>query len=238
MRPVGRSDQLVVECSGVTRRYVIGGRGSAGSGSEVLALQDVDLEVPAGLLLALAGPSGSGKSTLLALLGALDRPTSGALRVDGVDVATLGRRERRAFRRRRAVSMLPLPADSLLLDLTGRENVVAAGHHRGLLGDVRSRADELLAEMELDAFADRPCALMSGGEQQRIALAASLIGSSAVVLADEPTGALDRAGAATVAAALRGAVERGASIVVATHDPNIEAVADMVVRLDHGRRVL
>lgn len=236
MRPVGRAEELVVECVGVTRRYVIGGRGS--QGSEVVALRDVDLEVPTGMLVALAGPSGSGKSTLLALLGALDRPTSGQVRVAGTDVVALGRRERRAFRRRQAVSMLPLPADNLLLDLTGRENVVAAAHHRGLVGDLGARADEVLTAMQLDSYADRSCALMSGGEQQRIALAACLIGSAAVVLADEPTGALDRAGAATVAGSLRTAVEQGASIVVATHDPNIEAVADMVVRLDHGRRVL
>ena len=227
--------ETVVTCRGVTRRFVLPGRRSRGA--EVLALDDVSLEIPRGQLVALAGPSGSGKSTLLAMIGALDLPTAGSISVHGHEVAELSRRARRTFRRRTAVSMMPQPADNLLLAHTGRENVVLAARQRGVVGDLAAMADELLADMQLTSFADQPCAVMSGGEQQRIALAACLLGDAAVILADEPSGALDRAGAATIVDALVASAASGATIVVATHDPNIVAAATTVIRLDHGRRL-
>lgn len=227
--------EFVVVCSGVGRRFVMPGR--RGRGAEVVALDDVSLSIPRGQLVALAGPSGSGKSTLLAIVGALDVPTTGTLAVDGHDVAGLSRRARRSFRRHTAVSMMPQPADNLLLGLTGRENVVLAARQRGVSGDLAASAEALLARMDLLSFADQPCEVMSGGEQQRIALASCLLGDAAVILADEPSGALDRTGAATVVDALVAAAAGGATIVVATHDPNIVDAATTVIRLDHGRRV-
>lgn len=226
-------NDVVISCAGVTRRFVMPGRRTRDA--DVVALDDVSLMIPRGQLVALAGPSGSGKSTLLAMMGALDVPTAGSIRVDGHDVASLSRRARRTFRRHTAVSMMPQPADNLLLTLTGRQNVELAARQRGVEGDLAALAHSLLDRMALLSFADQPCAVMSGGEQQRIALASCLLGDAAVILADEPTGALDRTGAATVVEALVAAAADGATIVVATHDPNIVAAATTVVRLDRGR---
>ncbi|MDO8364616.1 MAG: ATP-binding cassette domain-containing protein [Actinomycetota bacterium] len=228
-------NDTVITCTGLTRRFVMPRRG--GAGSDVLALDDVSLQVPRGQLVALAGPSGSGKSTLLALIGALDWPTAGTITVNDFDVAAMSRRARRAFRRRWAISMMPQPADNLLLASTGRENVLLAAKQRRVRGNLQEKADEVLARMQLTSFAHQPCAVMSGGEQQRIALASCLLGAAAVILADEPTGALDRTGAATVIDALAAATAGGVTVVVATHDPNVVAAADTVIRLDHGRRV-
>ncbi len=157
--------------------------------------------------------------------------------VAGLELGHLNHRVRCTVRRTIAISMVPQPADNLLLALTGRENLVIAGRQRGVQGDLAAKADEVLERMQLQAFADQPCSQMSGGEQQRIALAACLLSDAVVILADEPSGALDRAGAATIVDALATAAAAGATIVVATHDPNIVAAASTVIRLDHGRRV-
>jgi len=227
--------EMVVTCDNVTRRFAIPIR--RGLRTEVTALDSVSLEIPQGQLVALAGPSGSGKSTLLAIIGALDLPTTGTIRVNGQQVAELTRRERRRFRQLTAVTMMPQPADNLLLDHTGRENVVLAARQRGVDGDLAAMADEALDQLQLGSFADQQCAEMSGGEQQRIALAACLMGGARIVLADEPSGALDSNGAATIIDTLLAAATSGMTIVAATHDPNIIAAATTVIRLDHGRRV-
>ena len=209
---------------------------SAARGSSVVALDDVSFDVEAGRLTVLAGPSGSGKSTMLALLGALDRPTTGTVEVGGVDIGSLGRAARRRLRRTVAVSMLPLPADNLLGGRTGTENLHAVARLRGADAHAPAIA-ALLDTIGIASLVDREVGAMSGGEQQRLALACALVGAPALVLVDEPTAALDRASAATVVAALAAAAADGASLVVATHDAAVIEAADAVVRLEHGRRV-
>jgi ABC-type lipoprotein export system ATPase subunit len=200
----------------------------------VVALAGLDIDVPAARLTVVAGPSGSGKSTLLGLLGCLDRPDEGTVEVDGLDVLALSRRERRELRRRRLGIVLPQPADNLLEDHDAAGNLAWCGRLRGAaLDDARVRLGEVgLAEAE----AKRPTQL-SGGEQQRLALACAIVGDPVMVVADEPTASLDRASASTVIEAMRAAADRGVTLVVATHDAGIIEAADLVVRLDHGRRI-
>ncbi|HQY14117.1 MAG TPA: ATP-binding cassette domain-containing protein [Ilumatobacteraceae bacterium] len=197
----------------------------------------MNIDIAPGGLLALSGASGSGKSTLLSLLAALDRPTSGSVHVAGRDIGSLGRAARRRLRRSTAVLVLPQPADNLLPALSGRGNLLSVARVRGIGDRAEAVIESLVEQMELAAFVDQPCAVMSGGEQQRLAVACALVGAPPLLLADEPTGALDQASAATLIASLRVAVQGGATIIAATHDPNVIAAADSVVRLDHGRRV-
>ncbi len=223
-----RSDgRPIAFCDHVCRHY-------DARGQIVRALDDVDVEVPAGRLVAIAGPSGSGKSTLLALLGCLDRPTSGSVRVAEHELTLLGRRARRLLRRATIATMLPQPSDNLLLDRTGADNLTIAARHRGAdIGTIPA----IVAAIGIGDFVDRQCSVMSGGEQQRVALGCALVGRPPLVLADEPTGALDRNSAAGVIDALVRAAADGATIVTATHDPHVIDAAGLVVRLDHGRRV-
>ncbi len=220
------SPVTVAYCDNVTRRYVT-------RNAHVVALDDVSLAVGEGELVAIAGPSGSGKSTMLSILGCLDRPTSGSVRVGEQELTLLGRRERRAMRRRVVASMLPQPSDNLFVGRTGLENLRYAAKRRvGALSDV----ERVIDEIGIGGFVARPAGRMSGGEQQRLALACALVGGTPLVLADEPTGALDDVSAEQVVMAMLSATARGATIVAATHDANVMAAATSVVRLDHGRR--
>ena len=219
--------QIVAYCDHVTRRYVV-------RDASVLALDDVSLEVPAGELMVVAGPSGSGKSTMLALLGCLDRPTAGSVRVREYELTLLGRRARRAMRRSTIASILPQPTDNLFVGRSGVDNLrLAVKHRHGSFDDI----DRTIDDVGVGDFVERPAGRMSGGEQQRLALACALAGGTPLVLADEPTGALDDASAAQVVAAMLRATARGATIVAASHDANVIAAAHSVVHLEHGRRV-
>ena len=217
----------VAFCDNVTRRFMT-------RNAHVVALDDVSLAVGEGELVAIAGPSGSGKSTMLSILGCLDRPSSGSVRVGEQELTLLGRRERRAMRRRVVASMLPQPSDNLFVGRTGVDNLrIAAKRRVGALADVERVVDDF----GIGGFVARTAGRMSGGEQQRLALACALVGGTPLVLADEPTGALDDVSAEQVVTALLNATARGATIVVATHDANVMDAATSVVRLDHGRRV-
>lgn len=225
-------DSSIAVCEHVSRLFEV-------RGENVLALDDVSISVEASKLMAIAGPSGSGKSTLLAILGCLDQATSGSARVGGHELAQLSRRDRRRLRRNTVATVLPQPADNLLVARSGLDNLSIAMRHRG----VRSQSADsefmraVIDSVDLGSFVERTAGTMSGGEQQRLALACALVSGTALILVDEPTGALDNDNAAHVVRALVNASAHGATIVVATHDPNVIEAADSVVRLDHGRRV-
>lgn len=221
--------EVVVRCVDVGRRFHTGV-------GEVVALDGVSMEVVDGSLSVIAGPSGSGKSTLLGLIGCMDRADAGTVELEGLDLVGLARSVRRRLRRTRIGVVLPQPSDNLLDDLDATENVTWAARLRG--HDISDAAVAAVFErFGLAGAEHRRTRQLSGGEQQRVAIAAALAGSPAVVLADEPTASLDRVSAGLVIAALRTAADAGATVIVATHDHDVIAAADDVVHLDHGRRV-
>ena len=223
-----------VVCTDVTREYADGGGIMSADGPTVTALDTVSLSVSAGEVVGIAGPSGSGKSTLLHLLAALDSPTAGAVSIRGTDIATLGGREQTRFRRDN-IGMV-FQRFHLLPALTARENValplVQAGVKRT---ERRERASELLAAVGLgDRESHRPGSL-SGGEQQRVAIARALAADPAVVIADEPTGELDRETGEQVLDLLT-EISDDRAVVVASHDEYTLERADRVINLLDGVR--
>ena len=208
------------------------------SGAENLrVLAGVDLAVKPGESLAISGPSGSGKSTLLAVLAGLERPTSGGVKRDGLEAVSWDE-ERLALWRRHRVGFV-FQNFRLMPTLTAVEN---ASFPLELLGESPARAEErareLLTELGLgDRLTHRP-AQLSGGEQQRVAIARAYAHNPAIILADEPTGSLDRATASRVLDALVAVNERsGAALVVVTHDPSTSERMGRRVRLENGRLV-
>ncbi|MFF4649699.1 ABC transporter ATP-binding protein [Streptomyces sp. NPDC001380] len=205
------------------------GRGAA----EVHALRGVDLEVHPGELVAVMGPSGSGKSTLLTLAGGLDTPTSGRVLVEGRPLGDLSRK-RLAAVRRRAVGYV-FQDYNLIPALTAAENISLPRELDG--ASARAARREALAALEelgLADLADRFPDEMSGGQQQRVAIARALIGDRRLVLADEPTGALDSTTGEAVLAVLRARCDAGAAAMMVTHEARHAAWADRVVFLRDG----
>ena len=202
-------------------------------GDERLLLRGASLDVDTGEWLAVRGRSGCGKSTLLHLFGGLERPTSGSIRVAGTEISAL-RTEARARFRRRHVGYV-FQQYNLLDDLTVAANVelplLLAGRSRRR---ARSAAGELLEQLGLDGRGNDWPASLSGGEQQRVAIARAVAVQPELLLADEPTGALDPGAAATVVALLRTMSSRGRTIVMVTHDPDVAAAADRIVHLHNG----
>ena len=216
----------VLELRDVTRVH---GTGEAA----VHALAGITLTVAPGELVAVMGTSGSGKSTLLHLAGGLDTPTSGEVAVEGTVLGGLSRKAL-AQLRRRAVGYV-FQDLNLLPGLTAVENVSLPRELDGV-GGRAARAEALLALAEVDVadLADRFPDDMSGGQQQRVAIARALVGSRRLVLADEPTGALDSTTGEAVMAVLRGRCDAGAAGVLVTHDARHAAWADRVVFLRDG----
>lgn len=199
----------------------------------VHALHDVSLSVEAGELVAVMGPSGSGKSTLLNLAGGLDRPTSGSVRVGGTELSTLSRREVAAVRRR--VAGYVFQDFNLIPALTAAENVSLPLELDGV-GVRRARVAAMTALDEVDVadLADRFPDDMSGGQQQRVAIARALVGERRLLLADEPTGALDSETGESVLRLLRSRCDAGAAGVLVTHEARHASWADRVVFLRDG----
>lgn len=201
---------------------------------EVRALNGVTLTVPRGQFLSVMGSSGSGKSTLLNLLGALDVPSSGIIRIDGREISKLPDDELSRFRRDHLGFIFQF--FNLLPTLTAIENVLLpsllAGKARGV---EEPKARALLEQVGLKGrFGHRPDEL-SGGEMQRVAIARALLGAPSVLLADEPTGNLDSKTGAEVLRLIREATrERGLTVVMVTHDPRAAEVGDRLVRLNDG----
>ena len=228
----GGADRLAghIVCDGLVRIYKT-------DGVEVVALQGLDLVVDRGELLAIVGASGSGKSTVLNILSGLDVPTAGVARVAGYDLLSMSAKSRLAYRRRTVGFVWQQTARNLLPYLDARENVelpvrLAGGSRRA----ARARAGELLDLVGLADRADRRPGRLSGGEQQRCAVAVALANDPEVLFADEPTGELDEATAVEVFGALRTVnAELGVTVVVVTHDRNVAGEVRRAVAIRDGR---
>jgi putative ABC transport system ATP-binding protein len=204
--------------------------------TQVTALHPTSLSVEAGELLAVMGPSGSGKTTLLSLVGGLDRPSAGRVIVDGQDVGSM-KPKQLAILRRRTVGYV-FQDLNLLAGLTARENVAIPLELDGRpVGDARATADAALASVGLAELAGRFPDDLSGGEQQRVAIARALVGGRRIILADEPTGALDSMTGESVMRLLRTHCDNGGTAILVTHDAAHAAWADRVVFLRDGRVV-
>ncbi len=218
-----------VQTDALTKVYGVGE-------TRVQALDGVDLRVESGRFVAVMGPSGSGKSTLLHLLGGLDSPTSGSVRVDGQDLSALSDDDLTLLRRRRIGFIFQF--FNLLPVLTAAENVALPLLVDGLgEAEARRRAVAALDRVGVANRQDHRPGALSGGEQQRVAIARALVTTPVLVLADEPTGNLDSASGDQVLALLRSVVDEGQTLVMVTHDPRGAAMADRLVLLRDGRVV-
>jgi putative ABC transport system ATP-binding protein len=219
----------VLELRNVSRAYGLGA-------AEVVALCEVTMTVEAGELVAVMGPSGSGKSTLLTIAGTLEEPSSGEVLIDGAEVSSLSADEQAAMRRHYIGYVFQ--DFNLLGGLTAVENVALPleldGQARGV---AQAAALAVLDRLGLTSLADRFPDELSGGERQRTAIARAVVGRRRLLLADEPTGALDSANGESVLRLLRQACRDGIAGVVVTHDALLASWADRVVYLRDGRIV-
>jgi putative ABC transport system ATP-binding protein len=199
---------------------------------ETVALRGVDMVVEAGKMIAILGPSGCGKSTLLALAAGLDRASAGDVRSAGVSLLTSSEDELAAYRAR-SVGII-FQSGNLWSTLSARENVLAALRLAGI-EDAPHRAAESLVEFGLGGRAEHRTAALSGGEQQRVAIAAAVARRAPLILADEPTGELDAANQEVVLRALRRLPrDHDCAVVVVTHSPAVAAAADQVIEMRDG----
>jgi putative ABC transport system ATP-binding protein len=219
----------VLELEGVSKVY---GEGAA----EVRALVDVDLSVEPGALVAIMGPSGSGKSTLLTIAGSLEEPSAGEVSVGGARLSAMSRDER-ARLRRRSVGYV-FQDFNLLAGLTAIENVALPLELDGVAArTARVAAMEALERLDVADKARRFPDDLSGGERQRVAIARAVVGDRNLLLADEPTGALDSVNGEAVMRLLRAACRSGVAGVVVTHEAQLASWADRIVFLRDGRVV-
>jgi putative ABC transport system ATP-binding protein len=216
----------IIELADVTKRY---------SGDGAPALDQVSLRVAAGEAVAVMGPSGSGKSTLLNLIAGLDRPTAGMVSVAGQRVDRMSETALARFRRCK-VGMI-FQFFNLLDDLTVADNVLLPAQLAGLSRRrARQRTGELLASLRIENLANAYPGRLSGGQRQRVAIARALVNSPAVLLADEPTGALDTATGQEIGSLLAGLNASGQTLVLVTHNPDLAAAyAGRVIELTDGR---
>ncbi len=224
LRNAQRDQKEFAVLRGVTKRY-----------GDAMALSEVDLTLAAGDHVAIVGRSGSGKSTLLNMLTGIDRPSEGSVRVAGVELGELDEGELARFRGRHVGIVFQF--FQLVPTLTVRENVLLAMELVGAIARPQreARARELLAQVGIEAHADKLPAALSGGEQQRAALARALANDPAMLVADEPTGNLDSQSAEAVVSLFDGLVAAGKTVVVVTHDQAVAARCARVVRISDGR---
>jgi putative ABC transport system ATP-binding protein len=215
----------LISISQLTKRYEAGDP----------ALSDLTLEVRRGEALAVLGPSGSGKSTLLNMIAGIDEPDEGTVTVDGVRVDRLG--EAGSAKYRRAMIGMVFQFFNLLDDLTVEDNVLLPAQLAGMpRAKAHERALELLADLGIEEYRDTFPGRLSGGERQRVALARALMNRPPLILADEPTGALDRTSAGSVVRLIRELNERGQTILLVTHDTGLAAsCATRTIELVDGR---
>jgi len=222
------SEQAVLELDGVTKVY--------GEEPPVAALRGVSFSVRPGELVAIVGPSGSGKSTLLHVMGTLERPSTGVVRIDGVDAA--GLRDREVSRLRARKIGFVFQQFFLAEHATVRENVADGLLYAGVPAAERhERADEALERVGLAHRSGFKPTKISGGERQRVAIARALVGRPAIVLADEPTGNLDSTTGASIMALIRELNADGATIVMITHDTDLADQLPRQIRMLDGQVV-
>ena len=221
---------MFIECDNLVKIYKV-------ADLEVVALQGVDLQVEAGEMMALVGPSGSGKSTLMNILGGLDTPSAGRVRVGDHNLLDLSRRDQVLYRRREVGFVWQQTARNLLPYLTAQENVELPLALNGIkTRERRARARQLLDQVGLEQRYDHRPDRLSGGEQQRVAIAVAMANRPGLLLADEPTGEVDSASANAIFDTLR-AVNRdyGVTIIVVTHDYHVATRVDRVIGMRDGR---
>lgn len=217
----------MIQLSGVDRTFVVGGR-------PVHALKNIDLEIGSGEYVSIMGPSGSGKSTLLNILGCLDRPTSGSYRFAGEETAHLA--ERQVSRLRRHQIGFVFQFFHLVPRLTAAANVELPMVFAGIPPQERGeRVRQVLEVVGLTPRAGHRPDQLSGGEQQRVAIARAVVMNPALVLADEPTGNLDSASGREIVSLIEGMNQRGLTLIVVTHDPQIGGRARRRIHLSDGR---
>ena len=217
----------VIEVESVARVY---GEGP----SAVQAVRDVSFTIEAGSLVSIVGASGSGKSTLLNMLGTLDRPTSGTIKIGGTDVYSLDDNDRTRLRRERIGFVFQF--FHLLPTLTAIENVMLTAELAGKGGAAaKKRAGELLELVGLSGRTEHRPDELSGGEMQRVAIARALIMDPPLLLADEPTGNLDSKTGKSILELLKGAVDAKRTVVLVTHDPSVAAAGDRVLTMADGK---
>jgi len=217
-----------LEAQGIVKSYTVGGQ-------SLTVLRDLDLAVDAGEMIAIVGASGVGKSTLLHVLGGLDRVDQGTIAIDGTELTALADADVVAFRNRHVGFVFQF--HHLLPEFNALENAeMPMRIARVPLADARPHAEDLLRRVGLgERLAHRP-GMLSGGEQQRVAVARALVMQPSVLLADEPTGDLDEATADTLHALLRDMHrDFGLTSVIATHNPRLAAACDRILRLRDGR---
>ncbi len=219
-----------LEARGIVKSYPVGG-------TLLSVLRDLDLQVEAGEMVAIVGASGVGKSTLLHILGGLDRANDGHIVIDGVQLTALDDAELVRFRNQRVGFVFQF--HHLLPEFSALENAeMPMRIARISMSEARPRAEELLGRVGLaERLSHRP-GMLSGGEQQRVAVARALIMRPAVLLADEPTGDLDEQTADSLHALLREMHERyGLTSIIATHNPRLASRCDRILRLEGGRLI-
>ncbi len=220
----------MISCTGLTKTYTVGE-------TRVHALQGVDLQVEDGEFIAIVGASGSGKSTLLHLIGGIDRPTSGRVRISDIEITSLSDDELAELRARKVGFVFQF--HNLIPTLTALENVELPMIFTGIKpAERRRRAEELLRSVGLENRLNHTPLQLSGGQQQRVAIARALANKPDVILADEPTGELDSKTGKSVMQTLKNIrEEHGTTLVVVTHEREVAAMADRVIRLRDGRVV-
>jgi putative ABC transport system ATP-binding protein len=219
-----RPDCAVISLNGVTRDY-------NGHGGVVRALDEASFSIVAGEWVAITGPSGSGKSTLVNLIGCLDRPTAGELKIDNVDVASMSATELDRFRADKIGFIFQ--QFHLIPYLSAVENVMLAQYFHSMTDE--SEARTALERVGLGKRAEHLPSELSGGEQQRVCIARALINNPPILLADEPTGNLDAANQQIVSELLEDLHRNGHTIVMVTHDPEMASLAQRKIALSHGK---
>lgn len=220
---------VVIEAKQVNRIF-------HGAGGAFQALKDIDLRIPEGTLAILKGRSGSGKTTLLNILGALDKPTSGQVFIDGKNVCRMSARRREKLRRRQMGFVFQ--AVSLIPTMNAFQNVEFSMRMAGIHKKRAERAEECLKLVGLGNRMKHMPAEMSGGEQQRVAIARAIAHRPRIILADEPTAELDSAMAAEVARLFQEMTRRErVTIVMTTHDTGLMDAGDLVIELENGRQI-